>query len=115
MKQIEKWLNDNSFEYSRHQCGNSDYFGDGFSVPALFVPFYFDGIGNTHEKERQLVDYMRRKKAYICKAERFGAGYTYRIMSVFDAARLEEHEKRVSDAVETFWQADHARRPQATA
>ena len=34
-------------------------------------------------------------------------------MTVFDAARLEKHEKAVADAVEAFWQAEHARRIQA--
>lgn len=29
-------------------------------------------------------------------------------MTAFDAARLAEHEKRVSDAAEAFWQAEHA-------
>lgn len=56
---------------------------------------------------------MRRKKSYICQERRFGAGYTYRIMTVFDSVRLEQHEKAVADAVEKFWEEEHARRMQA--
>ena len=53
---------------------------------------------------------MKRKKSYTCQESRFGAGYTYRIMTVFDATRLEQHEKTIADAVEKFWQEEHARR-----
>lgn len=55
---------------------------------------------------------MKRKKSYGCQRSRFGAGYTYRIMGAFDGVRLEKHEKAVADAVEKFWQEEHARRTQ---
>lgn len=111
MKTIEKWLQENGIEY-RHMAYGTDYFGDGFRVDGLQIAFYFDGIGNTIEQEEQLVKFMKRKRAYICRGSRFGAGYSYCIMTVFDAARLEKHVKAVSEAVEEFWQAEHARRAQ---
>ena len=110
MKNIEKWLRENGIEYRKCKYGNSDYFNDGFMVEGLRVAFYFDEIGNTRKQENQLVKFMSRKKAYICKPFRFGYGYSYDIMTVFDYTRLEKHEKAVQDAVKAFWQAEHARR-----
>lgn len=110
MKNIEKWLTENSLEYSRNQYGNGTYFNDGFSVSGLQVAFYMDGVGNDRRKAAELERYMTRRKAYACRRERFSAGITYRIMTAFDAARLAEHERRVANAVEAFWQAEHARR-----
>ena len=112
MKKIIAWLEENGIEYNINKYGNPYYFNDGFSVDGIQIAFYFDGIGNVLEKEKLLLDYMKRKKAYICQESRFGAGYTYRVMTVFDAARLEQHEKAVSDAVEKFWEEEHARRIQ---
>lgn len=112
MKNIEKWLKENGIEYRKFKYGNPDYFNDGFQVDGLRISFYFDEVGNTRKQENQLVKFMTRKKAYICKSSRFGYGYSYDIMTVFDAARLEKHEKAVQEAVETFWQAEHARRMQ---
>ena len=112
MKKIEKWLQENRIEYRKCKYGNPDYFNDGFQVDGLRICFYFDEIGNTKKQENQLIKFMSRKKAYICKPSRFGYGYSYDIMSVFDAARLEKHEKAVAYAVETFWQAEHSRRLQ---
>lgn len=115
MKNIEKWLTENGLEYTRNQYGNSTYFNDGFNVPGLAVSFYMDGIGNDRRKAVELERYMARRKAYACIRSRFGAGISYRIMIAFDAARLEDHEKRVADAAEAFWQAEHARRMERAA
>lgn len=115
MKKIEKWLTENGLEYSRNQYGNSTYFNDGFNVPGLRITFYTDRIGNDRRKAAELERYMARRKAYICRRELFGAGISYRIMTAFDAARLAEHEKRVADAAEAFWQAEHARRTKKAA
>lgn len=110
MKKIIAWLKENGIEYSANKYGNPYYFNDGFSVDGIQIAFYFDGIGNTPEKKKLLLDFMRCKRAYICKESRFGAGYTYRIMTAFDAARLDQHEKAVADAVEKFWEEEHKRR-----
>lgn len=110
MKKIIEWLEENRIEYSVNKYGNPYYFNDGFSVDGVQIAFYFDGIGNAPEKKKLLEDYMRRKKSHVCQERRFGAGYTYRIMTVFDSIRLEQHEKAVVDAVEKFWEEEHARR-----
>ena len=110
MKKIIKFLEENGIEYNVNKYGNPHYFNDGFSVDGIQIAFYFDGIGNSPEKKKLLVYYMRRKKSYVCQERRFGAGYTYRIMTVFDAARLEQHEKAVADAVEKFWEEEHSMR-----
>lgn len=110
MKKVIAWLEENKIEYSVNKYGNPYYFNDGFSVDGIRVAFYFDGIGNSPEKKRMLLNFMKRKKAYTCQESRFGAGYTYRIMTAFDSARLERHEKAVADAVEKFWEEEHERR-----
>lgn len=110
MKNIEKWLKEKDLEYSLNRYGNGTYFKDGFSVAGINVTFYTDGIGNGRCKAAELERFMSRKKSYVCRRNRFGAGISYRIMTVFDAARLEEHEKRVQESAEAFWQAEHARR-----
>lgn len=94
MKRIEKWLRDNNITYRLAKWGNPDYFNDGFAVCGLMVTFDF---------------YQGRKRAYNCECYRYGAGWWIRVLTAADAPRLEEHEKRVSDAVEAFWQAEHAR------
>ena len=108
MEKIIAWLEENGIEYSVNKYGNPHYFNDGVSVGGIQITFYFDGIGNAPEKKRLLEDYIRRKKSYVFQERRFGAGYAYRIMTVFDAARLEQHEKAVVDAVEKFWEEEHA-------
>lgn len=110
MKKIEKWLSENDLEYSCQHYGNSTYFNDGFSVHGLAVSFYTDGIGNDRSKVAELERYMSRQNAYVCIRSLFGAGISYCIMTALDAARLAEHEKRVADASEAFWQAEHERR-----
>lgn len=112
MKNIEKWLTENGINYEKRKYGNPYYFDDGFQVSGLQIVFYFDGTGNAWGKRRDLEKFMSRKKAYVCYSRRFGAGYTYTIMTVFDAIRLEAHEKAISEAVEKFWQKEHTRRIQ---
>lgn len=113
MKKIIAFLEKNGIEYSVNKFGNPHYFNDGFFVEGIQIAFYFDGIGNEPENKKLLVDYMKHKKSYVCQERRFGAGYTYRIMTIFDATRLEQHEKAVADAVEKYWEEEHARRIQA--
>lgn len=110
MKKIMEWLAAEGLEYDEKKFGNPYYFNDGFYVEGISVPFFFDNIGNAWEKQQALERYMKRKRSYVCRRERFGAGVTYRIMTVFDAARLEKHENAVASATEAFWQAEHARR-----
>lgn len=110
MKKIIEFLKQSGMEYSVNKYGNPYYFSDNFSVDGIQVSFYFDGIGNSKSQEKVLIDFMKHKKTYEMKCERFGAGYTYRIMTVFDSARLEKHENAIKEAHERFWQEEHARR-----
>lgn len=115
MKKIIEWLEENQITYSQGKYGNPYYFNDNFSVYGINVTFYFDGIGNAPEKKRLLIDYMKRKKSYVCQESLFGAGCTYIIMTIFDSARLEKHQKTISDAVEKFWEYEHNKRIQENA
>ena len=111
MKQIEKWLTDNGIEYRPAKWGNPYYFNDDFSVSGLIVNFYLDP--DASRKMTAFERYMKRKKNYTCKCYKYGFGYWFRVLTTSDDTLLEEHEKRVSDATEAFWQAEHARRQQA--
>ena len=115
MKQIEKWLTDNGITYRPAKWGNPDYFNDGFNVSGLIVTFDFYLDPDTSHKMTAFERYMIRKKSLDCKCYSYGAGFWFRVLTVFDGACLEEHEKRVSDAIEAFWQAEHARRQQTQA
>lgn len=115
MKKIEKWLNENRIYYNVKNYGNPYYFNDGFSVSGISVTFHFDDIENAWEDRKKLEKYMVRKKAYKCICERFGDGYSYRIMTVIDAIRLDEHEKKIQEAVGKFWEEEHTRRTKETA
>lgn len=110
MQKIEKWLEENGIEYKKGKYGNPYYFNDNFSVDGIQITFFWDGIGNDPETRHKLEKFMSRKRSYECHSRIFGAGITYIIMSVFDFRRWQKHEKAVSDAVEAFWQAEHARR-----
>lgn len=110
MKQIEKWLTDNDITYRPAKWGNPDYFNDGFNVSGLMVTFDFYQDPDAGHKMRTFKRCMGCKKIYTCKCYKYGAGYWFRVLTVFDDAKLEDHEKRVSDAIEAFWQAEHARR-----
>ena len=115
MKQIEKWLTDNGITYRPAKRGNPDYFNDGFNVSGLIVTFDFYLDPDASHKMTAFESYMSRKKSLDCKCYSYGAGFWFRVLTVFDDACLEEHEKRVSDAIEAFWQAEHARRQQTQA
>lgn len=115
MKNIEKWLTDNSITYRPAKWGNPDYFKDGFFVSGLMVTFDFYLDTDARRKMAAFDKYMSRKRTYDCKCYKYGAGWWFRVLTVLDAERLEEHEKRVSDAVEAFWQAEHAHRISASA
>ena len=115
MKKIIEFLEENNIEYRAERFGNPDYFGDGFSVSGLVVSFDFFIDDDAPGKMARFERFMKLKRSYVLKGFQYGAGYTYRIFKAFDARRLEEHEKAVSEAVEAFWQAEHARRMQATA
>lgn len=115
MKKIEKWLKENGIDYSVERYGNSTYFDDDFSVPGLSIPFYFDGIGNAWEDQKALTKYMDNNRAYMCKCSKFGAGISYYIMTVFDAARLAEHEEKIRKSVQKFWEEKRAQQMQESA
>lgn len=115
MKQIEKWLQDNNITYRLAKWGNPDYFNDGFAVYGLMVTFDFYQDRDASAKMSAFERYMGRKRIYNHECYKYGAGWWFRILTAADTAKLEEHEKRVSEATEAFWQAEHARRMRETA
>ena len=113
MKLIEKWLTDNDIAYRTAKWGNPYYFNDDFCVSGLIVTFDFYLDPDASHKMTAFERYMRRKRTYVCKCYKYGCGWWFRVLTMSDDDRLEEHEKRVSDAMEAFWHAEHARRQQA--
>ena len=113
MKQIEKWMTENGIIYRHAKWGNPYYFNDGFSVSGLIVTFDFYIDPDASHKMATFERYMKRKKSYKCMCYKYGIGFWFRILTVPDDIKLEEHEQRVSDATEAFWQAEHARRQAA--
>lgn len=110
MKQIEKWLQENDIQYRPAKWGNPYYFNDGFSVSGLQVTFDYYLDPDARSKKTAFEKYMGRKRIYDCKCHKCGTGWWYHVLTSSDAAQLDAHEKRVADAVEAFWQAEHARR-----
>lgn len=110
MKNIEKWFAEKGIKYDIYQYGNPYYFNDGFSVAGINVAFHYDNIGNEYNLRYELERYMKKKKSCVCIPYNFGGGIAYHIHTVFDYRRLVEHEERVQNATEAFWQAEHARR-----
>ncbi len=115
MKKIIEFLRENNIEYKAVKYGNPLYFNDGFSVDGLQIAFDFYFDEEVSRKMHDLEKFMKNKRAYDMTSYSYGAGYAYRIMTVFDARRLADHEKAIKEASENFWQAEHARRMQATA
>lgn len=115
MKQIEKWLQANSIQYRPAKWGNPDYFKDGFSVSGLIVTFDFYLDSDASRKMTAFERYMSCKRIYFYKCYKYGAGWWYQVLTSSDADQLAAHEKRLSDAVDAFWEAEHARRLQAGA
>lgn len=113
MKPIEKWLIENDIQFRSEKWGNPYYFNDGFYVSGLIVTFDFYLDPNARRKMTTFERYMRRKHSYAYKCYKYGYGYWFRVLTVFDDVRLEDHEKRVHDATAAFWQAEHTRRQAA--
>lgn len=109
MKKIIEYLNANAIENRVEKWGDN-YFNDNFNVSGLLVSFDCWIDPEAYKKEVVFLSYMKRKKAYDVYKIRGGCISSYRILTVFDAKRLEKHEREKRAAVEAFWEAEHARR-----
>lgn len=109
MNKIVEFLRENNIEFKEVKYGDN-YFGDDFQVPGLLVSFdiYTDPEASTKIKAFEC--FMKRKKSYAFTCWRWGCGWAYRIMTVFDDYRYMEHEAKKKLAVDAFWQAEHKRR-----
>ena len=110
MKKIIDFCNENGIECKREKFGNPYYFNDGFSVDGLIVSFDFYIDREASHKMNIFEKIMSRKKSYDVECFRFGAGWSYRIFTVFDKRRLEKHTNAIKEATEKFWEEEHARR-----
>ena len=114
MKKIKAFLEDYGIGYRVATWGGS-YFGDpqhDCQVSGLLVSF--DGWldPDARDKKTAFLKHMSRCRAYdvapICQYWI----YSFRVLSVFDAAKLNRYDQAVSAAVNAFWEAEHARRMQ---
>lgn len=115
MKKIIEFLEQNGIEYNTVTLGNPYYYNDGFTVQGITVEFNYDlaeSVSELQKKEILFQKYMKRKKTH-CIGYSGKCGICtpwYRVLSVFDFRRLQEHEARIHEDVEKFWQEEHARR-----
>ncbi|RHP57451.1 hypothetical protein DWZ16_11205 [Clostridium sp. AF29-8BH] len=106
MKKIKAFLEDHEIDYRVATWGGS-YFGDpqhDCQVSGLLVSF--DGWLDldARDKKTAFLKHMSRCRAYdvapICQ---YGI-YSFRVLSVFDAAKLNRYDQAVSAAVNAFWE-----------
>lgn len=110
MKKILDFCKENGIECRKEKFGNPYYFNDGFSVDGLTVSFDFCIDSGAGRKMAAFEKFMSRKRAYETVCFKYGAGWTYRVFTVFDKRKLEKHENAIREAAERFWQEEHARR-----
>lgn len=109
MKKIIEYLNANAIENRVEKWGDN-YFNDDFNVSGLLVSFDAWLDREAYNKQMAFLSYMKKQRRYdVCLIRSHGIT-SYRILSVFDAKRLEKHNSEKQAAVVAFWKAEHARR-----
>ena len=112
MKKIIDFLSKNGMNFTEVKYGNPYYFNDGFSVDGVKITFDYYLDPEASRKMAHLEKFMKSRRAYNVVFTPYGSGYSCRIMTVFDAARLEKHQNAITEATEKFWQNEHMRRMQ---
>lgn len=114
MQKIIDFLEENAIDYRQVNYGNSDYYNDGFIVPAVMVSFNYEmtnDLDGLQKKKRIFLQYMSRRKnhciAYMGKSGIYIPWYS--VMGLLDYRRLLEHESRIHTDVEKFWIKEHAK------
>lgn len=109
MKKIIDFCNECKIDNSLEKWGDN-YFNDNFNVSGLLVSFDAWLDREAYNKQMAFLSYMKKQRRYdVCLIRSHGIT-SYRILSVFDAKRLEKHNSEKQAAVVAFWKAEHARR-----
>ena len=114
MKKIKQFLEDSGIEFRAAEWGGSYFEDDRKNCRVSGFLVSFDGWldPDASSKKAAFLQHMSRCRAYDVKPIRSYGIYSFRVLSVFDAAKLNRYDQAVSAAVNAFWEAEHARRMQ---
>ncbi len=115
MKKIIEFLETSGIDFRIADYGGS-YFDDerkNCVVSGLLVSFDSWIDPDASAKKAAFMRFMSRSRAYVAMPIRSHGIYSFRVLSAFDAARLDKYDREVSAAVDAFWIAEHAKRMQA--
>lgn len=115
MKKIKQFLENSGIEFRVAEWGGSYFEDDRKNCRVFGLLVSFDGWHDpdASSKKAAFLQHMSRCRAYDVKPIRSYGIYSFRVLSVFDSARLERYDRDVSAAVDAFWIAEHARRLKA--
>ena len=115
MKKIIEFLETSGIDFRIADYGGS-YFDDerkNCVVSGLLVSFDSWIDPDAVAKKAAFMRLMARSRAFVAVPICSHGIYSFRVLSVFDSARLERYDRDVSAAVDAFWIAEHARRLKA--
>lgn len=114
MKKIKQFLENSGIEFRAAEWGGSYFEDDRKNCRVSGFLVSFDGWldPDASSKKAAFLQHMSRCRAYDVKLIRSYGIYSFRVLSVFDAARLDKYDREVSAAVDTFWMVEHAKRMQ---
>ena len=115
MKKIKQFLENSGIEFRAAEWGGSYFEDDRKNCRGSGLLVSFDGWldPDASSKKTAFLQHMSRCRAYEVKPNRSYGIYSFRLLSVFDAARLDKYDREVSAAVDAFWMVEHAKRMQA--
>lgn len=115
MKKIKQFLENSGIEFRAAEWGGSYFEDDRKNCRVSGFLVSFDGWldPDASSKKAAFLQHMSRCRAYDVKPIRSYGIYSFRVLSVFDAARLDKYDREVSAAVDAFWMVEHAKRMQA--
>lgn len=110
-EKLAKWSWEKDIDYKIEKFGNSQYFNDDFSVPAVIISFdYCEKLEyeECHKIGTELKKIIKRNKNYKLVYEpRVVYGYYFVIMEKSDYIEMMEHENRIKKSVEIWEQWQH--------
>ena len=112
MKKIKQFLENSGIEFRVAEWGGSYFEDDRKNCRVFGLLVSFDGWHDpdASSKKAAFLQHMSRCRAYDVKPIRSYGIYSFRVLSVFDAAKLDKYEREVSDAIILFWATERAKR-----
>lgn len=112
MKKIKQFLENSGIEFRVAEWGGSYFEDDRKNCRVFGLLVSFDGWHDpdASSKKAAFLQHMSRCRAYDVKPIRSYGIYSFRVLSVFDAARLDKYDREASDAIILFWATERAKR-----